>query len=60
MYTELRSMRCVAHSYPFAYPPAQSLYLERDHNVPGWNEKVKYAHDTSQFWHWIWHRLKNQ
>ena len=33
MYTELRSMRCVAQSYPFVYPPAQSPYLERDHNV---------------------------
>ena len=21
--------------------------------VPGWNEKLKYAFDTSQIWHWI-------
>ena len=32
MYTELRSTRCVAQSYPFVYPPAQNLYLQRDHN----------------------------
>ena len=33
MHTELRSTRCVAQSYQFVYPPAQILYLERDHNV---------------------------
>ena len=33
MYTELRSTRSVAESYPFVYPPAQRLYLERDHNI---------------------------
>ena len=41
MYTELRSTRCVAQSYPFVYPPAQRLYLERDHNVKLYQDGTK-------------------
>ena len=59
MYTELRSTRCVAQSYPIVYPPAQRLYLERNHNVKLYQDgtetlKMHLIHDTSQFWHWIW------
>ena len=43
MYTELRSMRCVAQSYPFVYLPAQSLYLKRDHNVKLYHGKKTMA-----------------
>ena len=41
MYTELRSTRCVAQSYPFVSPPAQRLYLERDHNVKLYQDGTK-------------------
>ena len=41
MYTELRSTRCVAQSYPFVCPPAQRLYLERDHNVKFYQDGTK-------------------
>ena len=58
MYTELRSTRSIAQSYPFVYPPAQRLYLERDHNVKLYQDGTKKSLDTSQFWHWIWHEAQ--
>ena len=44
MYTELSSTRCVAQSYPFVYPPAQKLYLERDHNVKLYQGRTSKVH----------------
>ena len=41
MYTEIRSTRCVAQSYPFVYPPAQRLYLEQDDNVKLYQDGTK-------------------
>ena len=41
MFTELRSTRCVAQSYPFVHPPAQRLYLEQDHNVKLYQDGTK-------------------
>ena len=52
MYTELRSMRCVAQSYPFVYPPVQRLYLEREHNVKLYQDGTKRSK-----MHIIYHRF---
>ena len=52
-----RAQMCSTQSYPFVCPPsAKTIPRARPQCkiVPGWNEKVKDALNTSQFWHWIW------